>query len=624
MRDGSEGVLAKIIVGLIAIVFALFGFGSITTFLAPVPKVATVNGEEISQQEMEIAVERNRRMLMARDVPQDQINEDELRENVLDSLITREVLTQAAVDLDLHYGESALDAEIVVNEIFMIDGIFNPDQFQRVIGGAGYSPLSYRDEMRTDMLFDQLVSGIRDSAFVTEAEAKKYTNLFAQRRDIAYIRIAAAEVIDEIQLEDDEIESYYNANSSEFVTEEAVNVQYVELVHEDMAAAFEIDESELAEYFENTKSAFATDESRRVAHILVELSDDVSEEDAQTEALAIYERIIDGEDFSALAKETSDDLGSKDNGGDLGFNEQGTFYDEFEAVAYDLGLNQVAEPVLTEIGYHIIKVLDVREANVPDLADVRAEIEQGYRLEATEDDFVSASSRLAELLFENFSELETAAEELGLEIKSTGLVARDASNRLMSDASVSAAVFSPDVLLDGNNSDLIELSESHHVGLRVLEHQPSETKPLETVKEDIRYILQREKASELASTRALAIVEEVESGSLAQFVADQRNLSWQMVPGASRFQQAVDPSVLTEAFKLPRPAKDKESIGYSTLPNGDSLVVRVSAVADNPNEEVVSEELAAIQTNLARQLGTSDFQEFQQSLREEADLERVN
>ena len=137
MRDGSEGIMAKIIIGLICIVFALFGFGSMTSFFSPVAKVASINGEDITLQEMELAVERRRRMLSGDDAV---IDGDQLREEVLNSLIARTVLAQAASELNLHYGDSGLDADIIRSPVFMLDGQFNAQQFQQVIAGAGFTP----------------------------------------------------------------------------------------------------------------------------------------------------------------------------------------------------------------------------------------------------------------------------------------------------------------------------------------------------------------------------------------------------------------------------------------------------------------------------------------------------
>ena len=623
LRDGSDGILAKVIIGLIIIVFGLFGFGSITTFLAPVPKVATVNGEEVTQQAMEIAVERNRRLLQARGSTPDQINEDELRDNVLRNLISREILSQATDEFDLYYSDALLDGEIIASEVFKVGGVFDPDQFQNVIRSAGYTPLLYRDEMRTDSLFGQMLAGIGESAFVTEAESKRYSSLLSQTRDLAYLQIRVDGLIDEVAVSDEEIADYYADRSVDFVTEETVNLQYVELKHEQLAADLEVDEEALEQYYRDNQSDYSTEESRRVAHILIEASDDLSMEATQVKANEVYARIEQGEDFAVLAGDESDDVGSRDNGGDLGFNPQGTFFPEFEAAAYGLVVGEVSEPVETEIGYHIIKLLEIDEAVQPSLADVRDEVEQRYRMYVTEDEFVTRSSRLAEMLFEAI-DLEAPAAKLGLEVLSTGNLSRDSKNFLMANNSVATAAFSADVLIDGNNSDLLELTDSHHVGIRVEEYAPSVARSLAEVTEDIRYILQRGKAESLAEVRAAAIVEAINGGSLSQYVANEYGLEWILAPSLSRFSRDIDPLVMREAFKLPRPADDKESLGIAILPNGDSLVLRVSEVINRPSTELAEAEVASFRESLASQLGSMDFQEFQDALTAEALIERVN
>ena len=621
MRDGSEGVMAKIIIGLIVIVFALFGFGSITTFLAPVPRIATVNGEDITQQEMEMTVERRRRVFMAQGVP---IDEDELREDVLEALVVREVLEQTADELDLHYGDAALDADIVSNDIFMLEGQFNAQQFQQVVRGAGYTPLSYRAEMRTDQLINQLMTGIQGSSFVTEEEAKRFSALLYQRRDLAYIQIPVTGLIDEVVVTDADIETYYNENLADFETQESVDLQYVELSRDVLAASHVLDEGKLQEFFDERAASYATAESRRVAHILIETAGEEAEDQTAERAQTVYDRIMEGEDFSVIAQASSDDLGSRENGGDLGFNTQGTFSPEFEAAAYELTLNQVSPPVKTEFGYHIIKLLGIQDAHTPGLEEVRAEVEQAYRYEMTEDEFVNLSSRMSDLLFQNYDEIESTANSLGLEVKSTGHLAKDASHPLMSNTKIAELAFSPDILVDGNNSDVVEIDADYHIGFRVHEHKPGATRPLVEARQDIEYILQRERAAELAKSRAEEIAEKIRGGSLAQFVADQHGVEWITAPAVDRFNTEIDAFVRTKAFKLPRPAETKESLDTAVLPNGDALVLRVSTVIDAPEDQMQEAEIESIQLGLARQFGAIDFNEFQNSVRGAADLERVN
>ena len=623
MRDSTEGIMAKIIIGLICIVFALFGFGSITTFFAPVAKVATVNGEDITQQEMELNVERRRRMLMSSDMP---VNEDQLREDVLNSLITRTVLSQATSGLNLHYGDAELDAEIVHNPVFMLDGEFNSLQFQQVLGGAGFTPLTYRAEMRKDKMFDQLITGIQQSAFITQGEAKRYTGLLSQRRDIAYIQIFASDLIEQVDVHDEEVAQYYNTNLSDFITAETVALQFIELNRDELAATYEVDELELEEYFLDNKIAYSIDESRKVAHILIETTSGFNETAALQKAESVYQRVATGEDFSLVAQEVSDDLGSRENGGDLGFNQRGVFPAEFELVAFNLLRNGVSKPVKTDAGYHIIKVLAIEEAFSPELSDVRGKVEQAYRYEVTEGEFITKSSRMAEMLFENFSELESIADALGLEVRSTGHLERNAepAQGLLTWPGISDAAFSADVLLDGNNSDLIEISDDLHMGIRVAEHNPSKAKSLEEVKQDVRYILQRQKAARLADLKAQEIVGAIKAGSLAQFVADEYGYEWKLLPAVTLFDSEVEPALLAEAFKLPRPFQNKETVDSAVFPNGDAVVLRLSRVLSPDEDQVLSEELADIRVTLIEQSGMNDFDDFQESLKLEAALERVN
>jgi peptidyl-prolyl cis-trans isomerase D len=534
IRDRSEGIVAKILVGLIIIVFALFGFGSITTFLAPVPKVATVAGESVTQQEMELAVERGRRILLSRN-PSATIDEDALRKDVLQNLITRKLLSVAADDLGLHYSDASLDQEIVQTEVFQIDGVFSPAQFQLVLGSAGYTPLSYRDEMRIDKELQQLAAGIQGSSFMTPDQAGHASALAQQTRDVAFLRIDVDELVKDIDVTADEVRNYYRDHPAEFMTEELVDIEYLELERKDLIDQVPVDEPTLAAYFEENRSVYAKPENRRLAHILIEVNDESSDAVAAAKIEAIYERIVAGENFSDVAKEMSDDGGSAVQGGDLGFNPPNTFVPEFEDAASKLTLNQMTKPVKTEFGYHIIKLLGLEEAHMPELAEVRERVEKDYRELQAEHEFVKKSAELSELAFES-ADLLAPSDELRLPIKHTGLVSRKVSEGLGANASVMEAAFAADVLADGNNSKLIEITPNDHVVIRVKEHRPPELMSFEQVEADVRETLARTKATELATSRAKEIVAMLESGSIARFVADSFGLRWEVLSQIGRNQ----------------------------------------------------------------------------------------
>lgn len=610
LRDSSDGVVAKLIVGLIIVVFALFGMGSITTFLAPVPKVATVDGLDVTQQEMEVQVQRSRRVLQAQG---SDIGEDQLRQQVLDTLVARKLLTRAADELGLEYSSADLDAEIVSTPVFQIDGVYSPDQFQLVIGSAGYTALNYRNEMQLDKVFGQINSGIRNTSFMTDVEVQRLNSLAQQTRDIAYLRVDVEALRQSLTLSDEEVTAYYEDNSSAFMTQESVDIEYLEVKRNDLLDVIEVNEEDLLTFFQDTKEIYAEAESRRVSHILIEINDEVTEEQAKEKIDEVYAKITSTQStFPELATEYSDDTGSAELGGDLGFNPKGTFVDEFEAAAYDLGLNQVSAPVLTEFGYHLIKLVDMEAAKEPVFVEVKARVEAEYREAEAEALFVSISSRLSEISYES-PDLVDPSEELELSIQTESEVSLLSETGLGSNPAVLAALFSDDVLLDRNNSELLEITPNHHVVVRITNYQPEEVKALADVREQIEGILSLQQATATAEDQAKDMVEMLETGSITRFVADKYGLQWEVSSETSRNQMTLDREISTQAFGLPRPAEGNKSVGYAVLSNGDAVVMSVTNV-NNKAEKESEADLGRLAKVLAAQQGLSEYQEFRSGL----------
>ncbi|MEX2488242.1 MAG: SurA N-terminal domain-containing protein [Pseudomonadales bacterium] len=619
LQDGSQGIVAKIIVALIIVVFALFGFGSITTYLAPVPKVATVGGEDITREQLEIAMERERRILLSNGTAPADIDESELRDQALASIIDRQLLSRASEDLGLYVSEEKIDKQIVETPAFQVDGVFDVQQFQMAIGSAGYTPLMYRTEMKRDMKFQQLGMGIQSSAFFTMSEAERAASLANQTRDIAYLRISVDELMDEVNVTDKETRAYYDNHVSEFKTKETVNLAYLEVRRDDLMDDVEVSEAELRARYEETRQQYATDENRRVAHILIEADDEGDGEKAKERIDELYDRIKSGEDFAELAREYSDDPGPAEEGGDLGYSPPGTYTEPFEEVAYNLDVGELSAPVETEFGYHLIKLLDVEPEEVPSFEDIRDEVEQDLRQARAEELFVNQSSQLAEIAYES-PDLGIPAEELGMAIKTTGHVSKDVSEGIAANDGVMEAAFSPDVLLDGNNSDVIEITPNHHVVVRVREHRPSEVKPYEEIAEQVRDKLAREKATLMAEANAKEIVEMLDSGSITRYVADKFGLQWQVVPEARRNHPDIDPEIRARAFNLARPPETGKSVGYTILEEGDAAVVTVTNVENGDVDAMAAQDIRQLGRALANQRGRHDFQEFRANLEREIEV----
>ncbi len=623
MRNRSHGIVAKIIVGLIVVVFAMFGFGSITTFLVRVPKVATVNGDDITEQQMQIAVERQRRLLLANSqTSPEEIDDDQLRKTVLNDLIDRTLMNQAVSRMGLYFSDSKLDADMINTPSFQVDGKFDADRFQLLLRSAGYTPLTYRDVIRQESMSRQIGNGLAESEFVTPIEIDYVASLSQQLRNIAYLQIKLEDLKQVVVVDQQAVADYYDAHQNEFFTEEQVDLQYLEVRKEDLTDQVKVEPSDLHSYYEQEKDNYVQPGERRASHILIEVNDDTTTEQAKEKVDVAYNRIINGEDFAKVAEEVSEDPGSAEKGGDLGYNQQGTFVEAFEETLDGLTLNEISKPVLTEFGYHIIKLTGIKEPITPTFDELAERLEKDYRLLKAEELFVAKSSKLSELAYES-PDLEGVAMEIDLPVKSTGWISRATTTGLAANSQVMNAAFSDDLLIDGNNSDLIEIDPDDHVVVRVKEHRAAVAKQFADVQAEIRSGLVVDAAREKAAAKAEEALDLLRGGSITRFVADQVGGSWVVRDSLSRQDPDVDPQIVLAAFKLARPAKDEKSLGSTVLDNGDSVVISVTKVIDKDVSDMPEEGKRSLARLLTTGKGNFTYAEFRKNLKETADIEKL-
>ena len=314
IRDRTQGAIAKIIVGVIAVTFAVFGIDAF--FTGGVPEAATVNGEVITEPELAQSVELERRRLLGEmqdGVDTSQLDEARLRAPVLESLIQRRLMLQTAERSGLDVGEAMLNRVIVEDENFQENGTFSQNRFRGLLASNGMSPAQFKQLLRQDILISQLMSGIDASEFVTEIELANAVRLTQQSLDARWLVVPVAVADDSIVVADADVAAYYERNRAQFRTEETVHVDYLELRLSDLFQP--VPEDELRMEYERRVAAFEGGEERHAAHIMLADPGDAARE----KLAALRARVLEGEDFAALARENSEDPGSAAQGGDLGF-----------------------------------------------------------------------------------------------------------------------------------------------------------------------------------------------------------------------------------------------------------------------------------------------------------------
>ncbi|WP_460120182.1 SurA N-terminal domain-containing protein [Pseudomonas sp. H3_G09] len=618
IRDNSQGWIAKTIIGVIVALMALTGFDAIFQATTHKNEAAKVNGDEISQNELSQAVDMQRRQLMqqlGKDFDASLLDEKMLRESALKGLIDRKLLLQGAEQAKFSFSEAALDQVILQTPEFQVDGKFSSERFDQVIRQLGYSRMQFRQMLAQEMLIGQLRAGVAGSGFVTDAEVLAFARLEKQTRDFATLNVKADPAA--VKLTDDEVKAYYDEHAKEFMTPDQVIIDYVELKKSSFFDQVAVKDEDLQAAYQ--KEIANLSEQRRAAHILIEVNDKTTEAQAKAKIEEVQARLAKGEKFEALAKEVSQDPGSANNGGDLGYAGPGVYDPAFEKALYSLSKDQVSEPIRTDFGYHLIKLLGVEAPEVPTLASLKDKLTRDLKAAQVEQRFVEATKQLEDSAFEA-SDLAQPAADLKLTVHTSKPFGREGGEGVAANRAVVTAAFSPEVIDEGANSTAIELDPETVIVLRSKEHLKPAQLPLESVSAAIRTQLTKEHASAEAKTRAEKLIADLRDGKAPLDKAiDGQN--WKITEAATRGQEGVDPAVLQALFRMPKPAaKDKPTFSSVTLPDGSLMIVRLNGV--NEAAAPTDEEKAQYRRFLASREGQQDFAAYRKQLEAEAKIER--
>ena len=626
IRESSQGMTAKIILGLVILTFAVAGLGSYTN--STDTSVATVNGEKISQQDFNKAyqAQRNRMAQQFGDMFDTLSNDSNymtnFRQGVLDNLINERLIDQSAESLAIRISDERLKKTIREMPEFQVDGVFDNNRYLAIINQSGFFQSSnFRDYLRVEMTRRQLSQALVSTEFNLPYQEKLQQALQNQTRDIRFATISAKQFEAEIDVSEEEIKTYYQANQIRFENKEQVKVDYIRLSAADIAKDISVSDKDIAIYYQDNIANFTQAEQRRVSHILIEFTEGNSDSEATAKAKAesVLVRITQGEDFATLAKELSDDTFSGENGGDLDFLETGIMEPSFDAAALALEkIGDITELVKTSFGYHVIKLTELKAQTIQSLADVKAELKVKVSNEKAQEKFYTQTQEMARVSFEFPDSLEDAASEVNAVVKtSTWLSNSGSSNNTapFNNPKVLEAAFSDLVLQDNMNSDILELNDNEALVLRLNTYQEANVKPLAEVQAQIKTILVAQKATEKAESTIEALLVQFKAGNDITEQLTENNVSFITKEKVARYNADLDQSITREAFVLPHPAEGAISASTVALSNGDLALVEVKAV--NVSDSVANPQLTEQQTS---QLAQSAYKGYVDSLKVSADI----
>ncbi|WGL17368.1 SurA N-terminal domain-containing protein [Microbulbifer bruguierae] len=619
MRDNLKGTAAIIVAVFFGFIMVIGGIDFFTgTSGGSADKVAEVNGEKISNYDLQRAIQNRRSMIESQygeNVPADLLTDEQLRGPVLQQLVNSSVLRQAAQKSGMVMSTGAVDREIVQMPGFQIDGQFDQLVYREGLRRMGYSAAGFRQLLEQEMVMQQFAGSVADSAFTTRVDAEQIVAVSMEERDFDYLTLPVAPLLGGMSVSDDEVRAYYDANQAEFQHPELVAIEYIELTPEVFAGNIDVAEQDIRTQYDQDTKGFQ-EIRRHAAHILIEGTDDAAEE----KIAELQAKLAAGGDFAQLAKQYSDDIVSRDEGGDLGFTSGDVFPKAFEDALAKLEVGGVSKPVKTDEGVHFIKLLEVTDIAPPTFEERKDAIAARLRNAQAEREFVDAVSRLRDLAY-NAESLATPAAELGVTVKQAPLFSHQGGSGITADAKVIAAAFSPEVLEDGNTSEVLNLTENHSVVIKVTEHKPAGVKPLDEVKVEIANRLKRDKASEQLASKAEVLQEKVQAGEAFAEVATAEGLTLETSDNTRRGGFGTRGEVINQAFSMAVPKSGQKPVQSFTLANGDLIVVQLRNVRPGKLAAQTAEQRDALLQQLASMQGSAELAAVQKLLISKADIE---
>ncbi|MEC9191556.1 MAG: SurA N-terminal domain-containing protein [Pseudomonadota bacterium] len=613
IRENSQGMIAKVIIGVIVAIFALTGVEWLIGGFVASPPVAEVNGEEIT----EVQLQANTQNLLASLGGAD-IDQQLLEQIALNQLIEETVMKQSVDRAGMNVSSNRVDRAILENPNFQINGVFDGDLAVRTMASQGYSIALYRDALSQSILLGQLANAYSASNFVTGSELESIAALMQQTRDFRYLSITLGTRTLGTPITQEEIQNYYASNPAEFTEEESVDLSYVVLDKNVISEEITVAESEILAQYEAQRADYEGSSEIRASHILFELSSDLSEGAAVQLASETRQRLLDGEDFATLALELSSDTVSAEEGGDIGYTDGTAFPETLEVALEALSLDEISEPVISEFGVHLLKLTEDAENVYQSFDEVRDSIERELKSAEVDLLFAERIEDLSNLAFET-GDLLTISEQLNLEIQSVSSVSQANGSGLFANSAVLDAAFSNEVILDGNNSDVIEIGDSQAIVLRLSHYNESTLLPLEEAAAEISVILRTEKEREAVAELGELLLAARENGADIDSLLQENELEWIDAKGVDRNAFTVNREILEHVFSMPNP-ESSASVSNIVLPNGTYVLIELNEVAVGELSSIPETDRERLVSSLESDLGVSDYQSFLNSLKENSDI----
>lgn len=567
MHEKTDSPLFKIIFGLVSLSFVLGGIGG--GLMMSDNSAVKVNGEAISQQQFMQAKSREQNMRNAQEGESfwDKLDNpaymQAFNQEIFNRLIDEELLRQFASELKLNVTAEQIKAEIVNSPSFQQDGKFDNALYQQTLRNNGISAEHYASIVGQGIIMSQLQEGLLGSHFNVPAQQELLAKLLLQKREV---RVATYPIVAEIANQtatDSEAQAFYDKHQNNFKHPEKLTVEYVVFSPKDVESKIEVSDEQIDTYYQTNKANYVSESESQLAHIQLASED---------EAKAVLQAVKNDEDFAKLAQEKSLDKASAVQGGDLGWAKAGTFPAAFENAANELKVGEISGAIKVDGSFHIIKVLNRKEGKNLTLADVKSQIATTIRNELAKAEYSNTARAMAAMAYENSGSLEDIAKLGNVSVQTTEEFTASTLPTELKDDRIVKVLFS-DLRKTGQVSEGIELANGNTLFLRVSQYQAETVQSLDEAKNSVVEAVKLEKASEALVAKAETDLKALQSG---ENVGINFGSPIELVFAQAQIQQ---PQIADTVFSMAKPT-DKPSYRFVRDSNGDILMIALDKITD--------------------------------------------
>lgn len=410
-------ILWVVIAVFVLFVFLDFGTGVGSTTGGGTMAAATVGGEPISrvefQRQYRRAEDQYRQIYGAQYTPElaEQLR---LPLQVLDQLVTRQILLGEAARLGLKASDEEVREQILADPTFKDEaGRFVGDEtYGRILSSLEMTRTGYERQIREQVVLQKLLQALQANLWVSDQEVERAYRHEVEKAKVKYVLLPRAQFARAAEVPRSEVAAYFEAHKEELRLPEQREVAYLMVETAKLLPQVQEDEAALRRWYEEHKAEFAQEEQVRARHVLAQVNDQQTEEQARAKMEQARRRITGGEDFAKVAGELSEDPGSKANGGDLGFFGRGQMVKEFEDAAFGAETGKLIGPVRSSFGFHLIEVTEKRAGGQRSFEEVRGEIATRVAGERVQEMAESRAKDVARRLAEDEPEGPQALEAI--------------------------------------------------------------------------------------------------------------------------------------------------------------------------------------------------------------------